>query len=194
MRCLLVEEEVHQFSNLVKSLSGEDVSKCYQCGKCSAGCPIASEMEILPNRIIRLIQINSKDTVLSSSTIWLCVSCETCFTRCPEDIDLVRVMDVLRRLSVEEGYRCPEEGILRFNRFFLASVKNYGRVHDLGLIVRRNLASLQPFKDLGQGIALFRRGKIPLRPQGIKGVDQIKGIFAKSKPFLEKEASGGGGR
>lgn len=194
MRCLLIEEEVHQFSNLVQSLSGEDVSKCYQCGKCSAGCPIASEMDIQPSRILRLIQINSKDTVLSSSTIWLCASCETCFTRCPEEIDLVRVMDVLRRLSLEQGYRCPEEGILRFNRFFLDSVKNYGRVHELGLVVRHNLASRQPFKDLGRGIALFRRRKIPLLPERIKGVDQIKRIFAKSKPFLEREASGEGSR
>ncbi|MFQ5987764.1 MAG: hypothetical protein ACE5H6_02825, partial [Dehalococcoidia bacterium] len=75
-----------------------------------------------------------------------------------------------------------------------ASVKNYGRIHDLGLIVRYNLASRKPFKNLGQGIALFRRGRIPLRPQRIRGVDQIKGIFAKSKPFLKREDSGGGGR
>ncbi|MFQ5924593.1 MAG: 4Fe-4S dicluster domain-containing protein [Dehalococcoidia bacterium] len=194
MRRILIEEEVHLFGNLVKTLSGEDVSRCYQCGKCSAGCPIASEMEILPDRIIRLIQINSKDTVLGSSTIWLCASCETCFTRCPEEIDLATVMDVLRKLSMEGGYRCPEEGILRFNRFFLASVKNYGRIHDLGLIVRYNLASRRPFKNLGQGIALFRRGRIPLRPQRIRGMDQIRGIFAKSRPFREREASGGGGR
>ena len=91
------EETIHSFRDLVKRLSNEDVSRCYQCGKCTAGCPVAMEMDIMPNQVMRLIQIGVKDWVLSSSTIWLCLSCETCSTRCPEDIDLAKVMDTLRK-------------------------------------------------------------------------------------------------
>ena len=79
-----------------------DVSRCYQCGKCSAGCVQAAEMDIPPSRVMRLLQTGSADdyrSVLSSKAIWLCLNCENCYERCPQSVDIPAVMDFLRQRS-----------------------------------------------------------------------------------------------
>ena len=81
----------------VEELSGEKVFSCHKCGKCSAGCPIGTIMDIRPHQVIELVQANDM-TVLNSRTIWLCASCFQCATRCPKDVDLTRVMEALRLL------------------------------------------------------------------------------------------------
>lgn len=81
----------------VEELSGEKVFSCHKCGKCSAGCPIGTIMDIRPHQVIELVQANDM-TVLNSRTIWLCASCFQCATRCPKDVDLTKVMEALRLL------------------------------------------------------------------------------------------------
>jgi heterodisulfide reductase subunit C len=86
----------------IREMTGENVLACYQCGKCSAGCPLASFMDILPNQVIRLVQLGVED-VLECKAIWLCASCFTCAARCPKGIDLCRVMEGLRRIQLRSG-------------------------------------------------------------------------------------------
>ena len=191
MKYLLPREGVHAWRHLILELSGEDVSKCTQCGKCTAGCPIALEMDLQPNQVMRLIQINFRERVLNSSTIWLCVSCQTCTARCPEGIDIANVMDVLRKLSVEEGIKPSQPAISTFNQVFLESVQKYGRVHELDLVLRYNLASRQPWRDADLGLPLLRRGKIGFLAQKIEGQAQVKEIFSRSRRFLSKRSAGG---
>ena len=87
----------------VEEISGEDLTACYQCGKCSAGCPAAGSMDILPNQIIRLIQLGLVQDALESETIWFCAACQTCYARCPKGIDLTRVMEALREIAMQEA-------------------------------------------------------------------------------------------
>ena len=87
----------------VEELSGENVHACFQCGKCSAGCPLADVMDILPNQVIRLLQMGDEE-VLNSETIWLCASCFTCATRCPKGIDLSKIMEALRTILLRKGF------------------------------------------------------------------------------------------
>ncbi|WP_455392841.1 4Fe-4S dicluster domain-containing protein [[Eubacterium] cellulosolvens] len=87
----------------VEEISGEDIHACYQCGKCSAGCPFVEAMDMLPNQVIRLVQLGDED-VLKSSTIWLCSSCFTCATRCPKGVDLSKVMEALRTILLRQGF------------------------------------------------------------------------------------------
>ena len=90
------------FVRKVKEISGQDLLACNQCGKCSAGCPVAFAMDLLPNQVIRLAQLGQEE-VLQSKTIWLCASCLTCASRCPRGVDLSKVMDAMRLIVLRSG-------------------------------------------------------------------------------------------
>lgn len=95
--------ELRKFIARVEELSGENIDACYQCGRCSAGCPMASEMDYLPNQIIRLVQMGLDEEVLRSKTLFVCASCFTCQSRCPKGIDLARVMEAIRHILDPKG-------------------------------------------------------------------------------------------
>ena len=92
-----------KFLDKVEELSGENIYACYQCGKCSAGCPSISEMDISPSEIIRLVQLGEEKEVLNSKTIWICASCFTCVTRCPKGVDLAKIMESLRQITLRKN-------------------------------------------------------------------------------------------
>jgi heterodisulfide reductase subunit C len=100
-----------EFARKVKEISGEDIALCYQCGLCSAGCPVAFAMDILPRQIIRLVQLGLESDIAKSKTIWLCASCLTCSVRCPRGLDLARVMETLRLINLRKNidYMRPAE-------------------------------------------------------------------------------------
>ncbi len=87
----------------VTRLSGEDVRLCYQCGKCSAGCPMAFAMDLLPNQVMRGVRLSLSEELLASSTPWLCATCMTCSVRCPRGIDIAAVMEALRQLTLRQN-------------------------------------------------------------------------------------------
>ena len=90
------------FVQKVQELSGQNLLVCYQCGKCSAGCPAVSQMDILPNQIIRFAQLGLKDELLQSRSIWICASCMTCNTRCPKGINIAEVFEAIRQILLRE--------------------------------------------------------------------------------------------
>lgn len=92
-----------KFLGKVKELSGESIYACYQCGKCSAGCPSISDMDISPSEIIHLVQLGEEKEVLNSKTIWICASCFTCVSRCPKGVDLAKIMESLRQINLRKN-------------------------------------------------------------------------------------------
>lgn len=92
--------EARAFIEKVEALSKQDLLACYQCGKCSAGCPMAKYMEILPHQIIRYAQLGLKDELLDSEAIWMCVSCLTCNTRCPKGVHIAEVIEAVRQVRL----------------------------------------------------------------------------------------------
>jgi heterodisulfide reductase subunit C len=90
------------FVKKVQELSGQNLLVCYQCGKCSAGCPAVSQMDILPNQIIRFAQLGLKDELLKSKSIWICASCMTCNARCPKGINIAEVIEAIRQVLLRQ--------------------------------------------------------------------------------------------
>ncbi len=180
----------------VEALSGQNVRDCYQCAKCSAGCPIAADMDPPPNQVMRLLQLGLVDEALRSRTIWLCASCETCTTRCPREVDLAAVMDALRNLALQEGVRTPERSVTFFNRTFLRLVKRYGRVFEGELIGMFNVGTLNFFKDVTKAPKLFLKGRLKLWPslkgrktanQVFKDVERLHSVRTEPQPAPSEE-------
>jgi len=92
----------------VETLSGQSILACYQCGRCSAGCPVVEEMDIIPSEVIRLLQLGQMDEVLSSKTIWTCASCLQCASRCPKGVEFSNICDALRAIVLRTRLATPK--------------------------------------------------------------------------------------
>lgn len=186
MRVLSRQEDIHRFRDEILGLNGEDAIHCVQCGKCTASCPIAPEMDLKPSQVLRHIQVNSRKKVLECSTIWLCASCETCSSRCPEKIEIATIMDTLRKMAVEAGVAPGQKQIVAFDKIFLDSIKRHGRVHELGLVIRYNMASRQPTKDAHLGPLMLGKGKLSLLAHKIRELPAVRQIFQQSRRYVGK--------
>ncbi|RYD04306.1 hypothetical protein N752_15800 [Desulforamulus aquiferis] len=160
-----------------------NLQQCYQCGKCTAGCPVAFAMDIAPNKIIRMLQFGLLEETFRTETIWLCASCATCSTRCPKGVDLAKLMDSLRQKAIERGIRPAGRGrrVSIFNSLFLSDLGKYGRTHEMGLMMKYNLNTLDPLKNAFMGFFLFTKGKLNIGPHRIKGAKDIKRIMENVK-------------
>jgi len=158
---------------------GLEVQACYQCGRCSAGCPVSPFFDQLPMEVVRLAAYGLEDELLRSRTIWLCASCETCTTRCPNGIDIAGLMDRLRQLALARNKKPAERRVVAFHRSFLRSVRRWGRTYEVGMLAAYKARSGDLFGDLKLGWSMFRRGKLHLWPRKIKGRKQVKALFRK---------------
>jgi heterodisulfide reductase subunit C len=146
-------------------------------------------MDMPPRQVMRAIQLGLKHEVLSSSAIWLCVSCQTCSARCPLEIDIAKVMESLRLLAVKENIKPPEKGIGLFHHIFLGLIEHRGRVHELELGLRYNLSSRHPFANSSLGVKMIAKGKMTsIRPPRVKGASEVEELFRKVRD-LEAEVS-----
>jgi len=168
---------VARFADEIKRISGVDVATCFQCRKCTSGCPLADHMDAAPALMIRRILYDRREAALSSKTIWLCASCYTCSARCPNDIDFARVADALRTLAVREGRKAAVPKIAVFHKAFLDDVRRRGRVHEATLMPIFKLKSLDLTSDVELGMAMFFKGKLPLIPHGVKDKKAVKKAF-----------------
>lgn len=171
------------FMERIGSESGQPVQKCYQCGKCTAGCPVAFAMDYTPNQVMRMVQLGLRDEVLKSRTIWLCATCATCATRCPRNINLTQVMESLRMMAGEAGVTPPERArnVALFYDCFLDTVEKYGRLFEFGSMFKYNLKSRQPFRDAEVALVMLRKGKLKLTPSRIKGTGEMSRIFTGTR-------------
>jgi heterodisulfide reductase subunit C len=190
----MVHESTHpaNLSERVRAATGESAFHCYQCGKCTAGCPLAEEMDYAPNQILRLLQLGLpelEEEALRSLSIWLCLTCETCLARCPQEVDLPRVMDYLRQESLRRGLIHPKaRDILAFHRAFLDTIRKSGRLHEVGLISAYKLKTMHLLQDVLVAPKLLARGKLKLLPRGIAGKDELRRVFERTT-----ESAGGTG-
>ena len=157
------------------------INHCYQCKKCTNGCPLAFAMDIMPNQVMRLITLGQKDEILQSKSIWVCASCQTCTTRCPNDIDIAHVMDGMRRLCRAEGFEPAEGTVPKFHDAFLAAVRSRGRMNEVEMILRYKLKTMDLMSDINLGIKMFLKGRLKVLGHRIGGVKEIRRIFKHTK-------------
>jgi len=143
-----------------------NVNVCYQCRKCSAGCPMSYAMDYTPAQLIHAIRLGLKDLVMNSKTMWMCSSCQTCTTRCPQEVEIAKVMDTIKIMAVNEGIKPPVSRVHNFNKAALSNIKWFSRMYELGMIGELKLRNfpLDLFKDMGLGIKMFKKGKMAILP------------------------------
>jgi heterodisulfide reductase subunit C len=172
----------------IKELSKETISSCYQCEKCTNGCPLTFAMDINPHQVMHNLQLGQLDDILNSDSIWVCASCETCTTRCPNDIDIAHVMDTLRQLSKQKGVKSSQKQASVFHDAFLKNVKRFGRMHELSVATDFTLKS-EGLKGLtrqaGLGLTMMRKGKMKLLPARLRAGKEVGEIFRKTEEKRE---------
>ncbi|WP_101690615.1 4Fe-4S dicluster domain-containing protein [Dysgonomonas massiliensis] len=169
----------------IKSNTAINVNRCYQCGKCSAGCAVNEEMDYPPSVVMRMLQTNSEEDfneILHSQSIWLCVSCENCLTRCPMQIDIPKLMDYLREQAIEKNtVNKKSKNILSFHSSFVDSIRLTGRLYEIGLVAEYKMKTLNLLQDMKIAPGMFMKGKLPLLPEIVKNRKQISTIFSQTK-------------
>jgi heterodisulfide reductase subunit C2 len=165
---------------VVQEKADVNLSACYQCKKCSIGCPVADQTESPPSEIIRRLQLDAGDELLQTDLIWTCLSCETCYARCPNQINFAAVIDALKSLAVEKGVARPDGDAPLFNRLFLDTVKSYGRVYDLQAIALYKLGTGNLKQDLDKFPAMLKKGKMAILPPSGADKGTVKRIFKKA--------------
>jgi heterodisulfide reductase subunit C len=163
----------------VEDLSGVNTNVCLQCKRCSNGCPIAMYTESSPAEIIKLLQLGAGDELLDNNLIWICASCNTCFSRCPMEIDMAAVMDALRILAVERGAATPEGNMPLMNRILLRTIKSFGRTYDMGAMILYKIGTSTYLNDLEKFPMLLKKGKIALLPPRGADKKKVKRILQK---------------
>jgi heterodisulfide reductase subunit C len=185
--CIAATIEIEDLGGLageVKARSGASPMSCFQCAKCSSGCPVASRADLKPHEVVRMVQLDQREAVLASRFIWECTSCQTCSTRCPQQVDLAAMNDALRAMSRAAGKIAAGTAVPAFNDIFLDTVRRRGRIYEMGLMVRFKLRTRRLFEDIGKAPVMLLKGKLPL-------VGRRAGGRAGRKALFRRAAQGG---
>ncbi len=167
---------------------GERLVHCLQCGSCGGSCPSGAEMQYTPRALIAMIGANDRDAVLAANTMWACVSCYFCTSRCPQDIPITDIIYTLKRLSIAEK-RYQDTDAPALAKTFTDFVDRYGRSFEFGLATGYHLLKrpISMMKMGPMGLQMFTRGRMALRPTKIRQIEQLQAIINKAK-----ELSGSG--
>jgi heterodisulfide reductase subunit B len=171
-------ETVHtiqpELARRVQEELGQNVYLCYQCIKCTSGCPVAAFFDWQPNQIMRAVQLGQTDIALTSKTPWLCAACETCTTRCPQGLDIAAIMEFLARESVRQGHKPAVPEVRYFNQAFMREIRLWGRSYEVGLMVEMKLRTRNLLGDMDLGVKMLRRNKLPFLPARVRSPRQVK--------------------
>jgi heterodisulfide reductase subunit C len=172
------------FINEVSSIpGGEAIKSCIQCGVCTGSCPTANQRDYPPRRVIAMVRAGLRDELLSSNSMWFCVSCYSCTVRCPRDIKPADIMHALEIIAIRSGKSTKKSKTPIMYRCFVDSARGNGRVYELGMMIKLFLKT-NPFAALKLapvGLGLFLHKRLPLKPSRIKGMGELKAILDKAR-------------
>ena len=98
---------------------------CFTCGECSSACPVSGERSVFdPRFIIRMVNLGLAEELLSSPSIWLCLSCGRCTDACGQLVDGRQILERLQTAAVSNAvvtqiaiFRMKEAEALIFSHF-----------------------------------------------------------------------------
>ena len=163
---------------------GQNVYLCYQCVKCTSGCPVGEYFDWQPNQIMRAVQLGQEDIALHSQTPWLCACCQTCTTRCPQGLDIAAIMEFLTREALARGVKPPVAEVDNFNKAFLREIRLWGRAYELGLMAElklRNIRTHNLMEDMDLAVKIFQKNKMPFLPKPVRPPKKVKRIAEASQ-------------
>jgi heterodisulfide reductase subunit B len=155
---------------------GQNVYLCYQCVKCTSGCPVGEFFDWQPNQIMRALQLGQEAIALNSQTPWLCASCQTCTTRCPQGLDITAIMEFLTREALKRGVKPPVKEVNIFNEAFMREVRLWGRAYELGLMAEMKLRTGDLLSDMDLGVKMIRKNKLPFLPSPSRIPRKVKPV------------------
>jgi heterodisulfide reductase subunit C len=126
IRTIVLTSENVDFLNKVSELSDQIITKCDQCGTCSGSCPMVADMDITPSQMMRMVQLGRQE-VLDSKAMWVCASCFACTIRCPRGLDLSKVAEAMRQITLRQAIdhidikQIPDEEIERLPQIAMVS-------------------------------------------------------------------------
>lgn len=166
-----------ELAHRIQEELGQNVYLCYQCVKCSSGCPVYEFFDWQPNQVMRALQLGDEDIALHSQTPWLCASCQTCTTRCPQDLDIARIMEFLTRESVKRGIEPSIPQVNNFNKAFMREVRIWGRSYEPGLMAEMTLHNPQGLvHDRDMYVGMLKKGKVGFLPKYSRLPKKIKPV------------------
>ena len=175
--------------DLIAERQGQSPLLCYQCGECTAGCPMAPDMDLSPNQVIRMVQIGAAEEALRSKSIWFCASCQTCTTRCPQGFDIAKFMDVLREMSLQRGMvHRQAKPLVAFHRSFLDTIRYGGKAYEMGLVMLYKLRTGRLFEDITLAPAMRKRGKMHLLPDTVSRTGKWRSFLKKMTKGTEADS------
>lgn len=165
-----------QLAHRIQEELNQNVYLCYQCVKCTSGCPVNEFFDWQPNQIMRALQLGQEDIALHSETPWLCAACQTCTTRCPQGLDINAIMEFLTREALERGIRPRTIQVDYFNKAFMREVRLWGRAFELGLLMEMKLRTKDLLSDLDLGFKMIRKNKFRFLPSPARPPQKVKPI------------------
>lgn len=167
---------------IAETPDGRRIRDCIQCGTCGGSCPSGADMQYTPRNMIALINAGRRDEALSANTMWFCVSCYLCTSRCPHNIPVTDVMYTLKRMAIREG-KVKDSDAPALAKAFTHYVDKYGRSFEMGLATRYHLLNrpLAAMKMGGMGMSMFKRGRMALTPSKIRNITQLQAIINKAR-------------
>lgn len=160
---------------------GSKIRACIQCGMCTGTCPVSNHMEYPPRKIIAMIRAGMRDEVLSSSSMWHCVSCYLCYDRCPRGVKPTEIAHALESLAVKHGYRTKGTRNPAMYRSFVNSIKSRGRIHEFGMMLGYYLKTnpLASLKMIPVAFKLLSHKRMPIKPEPAVGTADLAKITRK---------------
>lgn len=167
------------FRHEIEALSGQNTNLCYQCSKCSAGCPLVDKMDLKPAQVMHSIRLGYEEIVLNSQTIWLCLGCETCSARCPQQVEPAAAMTAARLLAMKKGIQPAIKEVGIYYRGFVHNMELNGKIHDASVAGITQLLTGQMLNNLPLAWKLFIRGRVKPPPLPLGG-GEFRKIYKRS--------------